>query len=111
MTLDTYTAIEVNSYGHFYLKARTNVLRNTTQPNWNETFEIDLDASSMLRLICYKKTTPNGDVLLGKSQLNVSPEEQLVVGLDIFWSENKNLIVLQSNKLKRIIPTECWVLK
>ena len=69
--VDTYTAMEIDSFGHFYLKAKTAVLTNTQSPVWNESFEIDLEAASTLRLICYQKTSHTGDVLLGKCPLNV----------------------------------------
>ena len=37
---------------------------------WNESFAIDLESSSTLRLICYKRTN-SGDEMLGKSSLKV----------------------------------------
>ncbi|XP_067940389.1 active breakpoint cluster region-related protein-like isoform X2 [Watersipora subatra] len=66
---ETFTDIEVDSFGHFNLKAKTTVV-NSDKPVWNESFAIDLESSSTLRLICYKKTA-DGDVLLGKCPLNL----------------------------------------
>jgi len=74
--LETFTAIEVDSFGHFYHKAKTRILKSN-QPVWNESFAIDLESSSTLRLICYK-TTEGGDILLGKSSLNVSKSLSLL---------------------------------
>lgn len=68
---DAYTVVEVDSFGHFYLKARTGVLRDNCNPTWNESFEIDLESSTTLRIICYKQNA-GGDTLLGKCVLNVS---------------------------------------
>ena len=67
---ETFTAIEVDSFGHFYLKAKTRVIESD-KPVWNESFAIDLESASTLRLICYQRSE-NGDILLGKCPLNVS---------------------------------------
>jgi len=69
---ETFTAIEVDSFGHFYLKAKT-PLKTSDSPTWNESFAIDLESSSTLRMICYKRTN-SGDEMLGKSSLKLSKQ-------------------------------------
>ncbi|ELU10553.1 hypothetical protein CAPTEDRAFT_194022, partial [Capitella teleta] len=67
---ETFCRIEVDSYNHFFTKARTNVC-NTIEPVWNEDFEIDLEGAQTLRILCYKYL--NGtDILVGKCALELS---------------------------------------
>uniref|UniRef100_A0A8C7LJ85 BCR activator of RhoGEF and GTPase n=1 Tax=Oncorhynchus kisutch TaxID=8019 RepID=A0A8C7LJ85_ONCKI len=51
-----YCTLEVDSFGYFANKAKTRVYRYTTEPKWNEEFEIDLEGSQTLRLLCYEKS-------------------------------------------------------
>ncbi|KAH0518111.1 Breakpoint cluster region protein [Microtus ochrogaster] len=74
-----YCTLEVDSFGYFVNKAKTRVYRDTTEPNWNEEFEIELEGSQTLRILCYEKcynkmkiTKEDGestDKLMGKGQL------------------------------------------
>ncbi|KAJ6659056.1 hypothetical protein lerEdw1_019359, partial [Lerista edwardsae] len=50
-----YCTLEVDSFGYFVNKAKTRVYRDTTEPNWNEEFEIELEGSQTLRILCYEK--------------------------------------------------------
>ncbi|GLD47085.1 active breakpoint cluster region-related protein isoform X3 [Lates japonicus] len=50
-----YCTLEVDSYGYFVSKAKTRVFRDTTEPQWNEEFEIELEGSQHLRILCYEK--------------------------------------------------------
>lgn len=34
--VDTYCAIEVDSFGHFFMKAKTDVCPNSKEPTWNQ---------------------------------------------------------------------------
>ncbi|XP_061913040.1 breakpoint cluster region protein-like [Entelurus aequoreus] len=54
-SLNLYCTLEVDSFGFFSNKAKTRVYRYTTEPKWNEEFEIDLEGSQTLRLLCYEK--------------------------------------------------------
>uniref|UniRef100_A0ACB8FXM7 Uncharacterized protein n=1 Tax=Sphaerodactylus townsendi TaxID=933632 RepID=A0ACB8FXM7_9SAUR len=77
-----YCTLEVDSFGYFVNKAKTRVYRDTTEPNWNEEFEIELEGSQTLRLLCYEKcynksklTKEDGettDRLMGKGQIQRS---------------------------------------
>ncbi|XP_059511325.1 active breakpoint cluster region-related protein [Stegostoma tigrinum] len=50
-----YCTLEVDSFGYFVSKAKTRVFRDTTEPHWNEEFEIELEGSQTLRILCYEK--------------------------------------------------------
>ncbi|KAI4816190.1 hypothetical protein KUCAC02_008527, partial [Chaenocephalus aceratus] len=82
-SLNLYCTMEVDSFGFFSNKAKTRVYRYTTEPKWNEEFEIDLEGSQTLRLLCYEKcynkTKPNkedgesSDRIMGKGQIQLDP--------------------------------------
>ncbi|XP_032458284.1 breakpoint cluster region protein isoform X2 [Phocoena sinus] len=74
-----YCTLEVDSFGYFVNKAKTRVYRDTAEPNWNEEFEIELEGSQTLRILCYEKcynksriTKDDGesaDRIVGKGQV------------------------------------------
>lgn len=49
-----YCTLEVDSFGYFVSKAKTRVFRDTTEPQWNEEFEIELEGSRWVRVLCYE---------------------------------------------------------
>ncbi|KAF0038113.1 hypothetical protein F2P81_008597 [Scophthalmus maximus] len=63
-----YCTLEVDSYGYFVSKAKTRVFRDTTEPQWNEEFEIELEGSQQLRILCY-------ETCYDKSMLNKDDNE------------------------------------
>uniref|UniRef100_A0A8C7XFT8 BCR activator of RhoGEF and GTPase n=1 Tax=Oryzias sinensis TaxID=183150 RepID=A0A8C7XFT8_9TELE len=75
---------DVDSFGFFSNKAKTRVYRYTTEPKWNEEFEIELEGSQTLRLLCYEKsynkTKQNKedgdgtDRIMGKGQIPLEPQ-------------------------------------
>uniref|UniRef100_A0A2R9A2J6 BCR activator of RhoGEF and GTPase n=1 Tax=Pan paniscus TaxID=9597 RepID=A0A2R9A2J6_PANPA len=77
-----YCTLEVDSFGYFVNKAKTRVYRDTAEPNWNEEFEIELEGSQTLRILCYEKCYnktkipkedgESTDRLMGKGQVQVS---------------------------------------
>ncbi|XP_042122499.2 breakpoint cluster region protein [Peromyscus maniculatus bairdii] len=79
-----YCTLEVDSFGYFVNKAKTRVYRDTTEPNWNEEFEIELEGSQTLRILCYEKCYnkmkipkedgESADKLMGKGQLQLDPQ-------------------------------------
>lgn len=79
-----YCTLEVDSFGYFVSKAKTRVFRDTTEPQWNEEFEIDLEGSQSLRILCYEKcydktklNKDNNEIvdrLLGKGQIQLDPQ-------------------------------------
>ncbi|KAK2494504.1 hypothetical protein MC885_016197 [Smutsia gigantea] len=87
-----YCTLEVDSFGYFVSKAKTRVFRDTTEPKWDEVqeyamfpqeFEIELEGSQSLRILCYEKcydkTKVNKDnneivdKIMGKGQIQVRP--------------------------------------
>uniref|UniRef100_A0A8C5BBR5 BCR activator of RhoGEF and GTPase n=1 Tax=Gadus morhua TaxID=8049 RepID=A0A8C5BBR5_GADMO len=79
-----YCTLEVDSFGFFLNKAKTRVYRYTTEPKWNEEFEIDLEGSQTLRLLCYEKSYnktrqnkddwDSADHIIGKGQIALDPQ-------------------------------------
>ncbi|WAR03540.1 ABR-like protein [Mya arenaria] len=55
MLTDVYCCLEMDSYGHFYKKAQTRACRYETDVSWNQDFELDLDGSQTLRILCFEK--------------------------------------------------------
>uniref|UniRef100_A0A8C7RQX1 Breakpoint cluster region protein n=1 Tax=Oncorhynchus mykiss TaxID=8022 RepID=A0A8C7RQX1_ONCMY len=84
---DLYCTLEVDSFGYFANKAKTRVYRYTTEPKWNEEFEIDLEGSQTLRLLCYEKSYnktkqnkedgDSTDRIIGKGQIPLDPQTLL----------------------------------
>ncbi|KAL8613154.1 hypothetical protein ACOMHN_042963 [Nucella lapillus] len=69
----TYCCLEMDSLGHFFMKARTNICSNSVDPSWNEDFELELEGSQTLRILCYRKLPDkHGDLLLGRGALEMS---------------------------------------
>ncbi|XP_061026178.1 breakpoint cluster region protein isoform X1 [Eubalaena glacialis] len=90
-----YCTLEVDSFGYFVNKAKTRVYRDTAEPNWNEEFEIELEGSQTLRILCYEKcynkskiTKEDGesaDRIMGKGQVQPRRERaslECCLGLD-----------------------------
>lgn len=69
---EVFCQLELDSYGHFFMKARTTISSVTTvgDPSWDEDFELDLDGSQTLRILCYRKDGAM-DVLIGRSALEL----------------------------------------
>ncbi|KAM9307344.1 breakpoint cluster region protein-like [Pholidichthys leucotaenia] len=83
-SLNLYCTLEVDSFGFFSNKAKTRVYRYTTEPKWNEEFEIDLEGSQTLRLLCYEKSYTRAnqsredgestDRIIGRGQIALDPQ-------------------------------------
>uniref|UniRef100_A0A672SR01 BCR activator of RhoGEF and GTPase n=1 Tax=Sinocyclocheilus grahami TaxID=75366 RepID=A0A672SR01_SINGR len=90
LSLDLYCTLEVDSFGIFVNKAKTRVYRYTTEPKWNEEFEIELEGSQTLRLLCYEKSYNKAkmnkedgestDRIMGKGRIALDP--QMLQGKD-----------------------------
>uniref|UniRef100_A0A8C7WHY9 Active breakpoint cluster region-related protein n=1 Tax=Oncorhynchus mykiss TaxID=8022 RepID=A0A8C7WHY9_ONCMY len=97
-----YCTLEVDSYGYFVSKAKTRVFRDTTEPQWNEEFEIELEGSQCLRILCYEKcydkTKLNKDdneivdIIMGKGQVQLDPQT--------VQSKNWHMDVIEMNGIK-----------
>ncbi|XP_056149947.1 PH_BCR_vertebrate and RhoGAP_Bcr domain-containing protein [Lampris incognitus] len=83
-SLNLYCTLEVDSFGYFVNKAKTRVYRDSTEPSWNEEFEIELEGSQTLRLLCYEKCCSktkqskedgeNTDRIMAKGQIKLDPQ-------------------------------------
>ncbi|XP_075960545.1 breakpoint cluster region protein [Anarhichas minor] len=83
-SLNLYCSLEVDSFGYFVNKAKTRVYRDSTEPNWNEEFEIELEGSQTLRLLCYEKCCnkskqskedgETADKITAKGQIKLDPQ-------------------------------------
>uniref|UniRef100_A0A8D3E4X5 Active breakpoint cluster region-related protein n=1 Tax=Scophthalmus maximus TaxID=52904 RepID=A0A8D3E4X5_SCOMX len=97
-----YCTLEVDSYGYFVSKAKTRVFRDTTEPQWNEEFEIELEGSQQLRILCYEtcydKSMLNKDdneivdKIMGKGQVQLDPQT--------VQSKNWHMDVIEMNGIK-----------
>ncbi|XP_061658834.1 active breakpoint cluster region-related protein isoform X1 [Syngnathoides biaculeatus] len=97
-----YCTLEVDSYGYFVSKAKTRVFRDTTEPQWNEEFEIELEGSQFLRILCYEKCYDKSmlnkndneivDKIMGKGQVQLDPQT--------VQSKNWHMDVIEMNGIK-----------
>uniref|UniRef100_A0A673B8V0 ABR activator of RhoGEF and GTPase n=1 Tax=Sphaeramia orbicularis TaxID=375764 RepID=A0A673B8V0_9TELE len=97
-----YCTLEVDSFGYFVSKAKTRVFRDTTEPQWNEEFEIELEGSQYLRILCYEKCYDKSklnkddneivDKIMGKGQVQLDPQT--------VQSKNWTMDVIEMNGIK-----------
>ncbi|KAG7314588.1 hypothetical protein KOW79_021891 [Hemibagrus wyckioides] len=97
-----YCTLEVDSFGYFVSKAKTRVFRDTTEPHWNEEFEIELEGSQCLRILCYEKCYDKSklnkddneivDKIMGKGQVQLDPQT--------VQSKNWHVDVIEMNGIK-----------
>uniref|UniRef100_A0AAX7TJ94 Uncharacterized protein n=1 Tax=Astatotilapia calliptera TaxID=8154 RepID=A0AAX7TJ94_ASTCA len=77
-SLNLYCSLEVDAFGYFVNKAKTRMYRDSTEPNWNEEFEIELEGSQTLRLLCYEKCCKEDgevtDKIVAKGQIKLDPQ-------------------------------------
>ena len=55
---DLYVVVEIDSYGHYFRKAKTKIISQSIEPAWNEEFMIELEGSENLRILVYEVVTP-----------------------------------------------------
>ncbi|XP_030041975.1 active breakpoint cluster region-related protein isoform X2 [Microcaecilia unicolor] len=97
-----YCTLEVDSFGYFVSKAKTRVFRDTTEPQWNEEFEIELEGSQSLRILCYEKCYDKSklnkdnneivDKIMGKGQIQLDPQT--------VQTKNWHMDVIEMNGIK-----------
>ncbi|XP_069135362.1 active breakpoint cluster region-related protein-like [Argopecten irradians] len=70
---EVFCQLDLDSYGHFFKKACTSIstLTHISERSWDEDFELELDGSQTLRILCYKKDGAM-DELIGRSALELS---------------------------------------
>lgn len=67
-----YVVVEVDSYGHYFRKAKTRLIPDSIEPAWNDEFIIELEGSENLRLLVYEETAQAGVQLRGRATLELS---------------------------------------
>ncbi|KAM9781959.1 active breakpoint cluster region-related protein isoform X3 [Syngnathus typhle] len=97
-----YCTLEVDSFGYFVSKAKTRVFLDTAEPQWNEEFEIELEGSQFLRILCYEKCYDKSmlnkedneivDKIMGKGQVQLDPQT--------VQSKNWHMDVIEMNGIK-----------
>lgn len=70
---DTYVVLEMDSYGHYFKKAKTKTARGS-DPHWDEEFDMEIEACTCLRLTCFNKLRLMGDDICGKCSINLIRE-------------------------------------
>jgi hypothetical protein len=69
---DLFVVVEVDSYGHFFPKCKTQMAMNTMDPKWDEEFTIELEGSENLRILVYEQTKVGTSLLRGRAALELS---------------------------------------
>lgn len=52
---DLYICVELDSYGHYFRKAKTKLVCNSSSPHWDESFVIELEGAQNLRILLYEE--------------------------------------------------------
>lgn len=68
---DLFLVLEVDSYGHYFRKARSKLICRSMSPKWDQSFVIDLEGSQNLRVLLYEEAQDRA-ILRGRSTLKVS---------------------------------------
>jgi len=69
--LDLYICLEVDSYGHFFRKAKTKMICESTSPCWNQDFTIELEGAQNLRVLLYEDHQRQGTLIRAKTTIEV----------------------------------------
>ncbi|XP_065054507.1 active breakpoint cluster region-related protein-like [Rhopilema esculentum] len=73
-TAENYCILDVDSYGHFFRKGKTKAAKGA-EPQWDEDFEFDVEAASLLRITCYNnRGRLLGDEISGKVVIDLGKE-------------------------------------
>lgn len=51
---DFFVCIEIDSYGHYFRKAKTKLVCRSSSPVWNESFILELEGSQNIRILLYE---------------------------------------------------------
>ncbi len=70
---DLFVVAEVDSYGHYFRKAKTRTARGEMEPRWEEEFIVELEGSENLRILVYEEQGQGQQpVLRGRATLELS---------------------------------------
>lgn len=51
---DLFVCVEIDSYGHYFRKAKTKLVCRSASPMWNEAFVLELEGSGNMRVLLYE---------------------------------------------------------
>jgi active breakpoint cluster region-related protein len=68
---DLFVCVEVDSYGHYFRKAKTKLVCRSACPQWNESFVLELEGSQNLRVLLYQDD-PQRPILRAKHVIKLS---------------------------------------
>lgn len=68
---DLFICLEVDSYGHYFRKAKTKMICGSSQPSWNEDFVIELEGALNLRVLLYEEHPTQGQLTRGATTVEV----------------------------------------
>lgn len=68
---DFFICVEVDSYGHYFRKAKTKLICRSANPVWNESFILELEGSQNVRFLLYEDHSPR-QILRAKHVIQVS---------------------------------------
>ncbi|XP_058443873.1 active breakpoint cluster region-related protein isoform X2 [Malaya genurostris] len=74
---DLFICVEIDSYGHYFRKAKTKLVCRSASPHWNESFVLELEGSQNLRILLYQDDALR-PILRAKQILKVSAEDLIV---------------------------------
>ncbi|KAL7031589.1 hypothetical protein ACKWTF_007067 [Chironomus riparius] len=98
---DLYVCIEIDSYGHYFRKAKTKIICHNSNPMWNESFVLELEGSQNVRVLVYQDS--DRPILRAKYVLELSRIWLKDVSLH---KPLKMTDALTLNTLMRFIPAE-----
>lgn len=73
---DLFICVEIDSYGHYFRKAKTKLVCRSASPNWNESFVLELEGSQNLRILLYQDDVQR-PILRAKQILKVNRKYEL----------------------------------
>lgn len=68
---DFFICVEVDSYGHYFRKAKTKLVCRSANPVWNESFIVELEGSQNVRILLYEDHSGR-QILRAKHVIQVS---------------------------------------
>ncbi|XP_055637377.1 active breakpoint cluster region-related protein isoform X2 [Toxorhynchites rutilus septentrionalis] len=99
---DLFICVEIDSYGHYFRKAKTKLVCRSATPNWNESFVLELEGSQNLRILLYQDDVQR-PILRAKQILKLSRQwlQEAPIAKAVKLSETLSL-----NTVIRFVPGE-----
>lgn len=67
---DFFICVEIDSYGHYFRKAKTKLVCRSSSPLWNESFILELEGSQNMRILLYEDHSTR-QILVAKHVIKV----------------------------------------